>query len=124
MASHLEPEQQMTVAALPQTGSLQREWRRCGKPTCRCTSGMLHGPYYQLPVDLKPVLDPSSSSRTSRSRASRQRRHQRVRHRGEQTVLPASSGSWHPGQGDSSGSPVRMCAEPTGGSGVGDFMVG
>jgi hypothetical protein len=30
------------------TGSLQREWRRCGKPTCRCASGMLHGPYWYL----------------------------------------------------------------------------
>jgi hypothetical protein len=56
MASHLEPEQQMTVAALPQTGSLQREWRRCGKPTCRCTSGMLHGPYYQLPTRARKEL--------------------------------------------------------------------
>jgi hypothetical protein len=41
----LEPK---TVAVLPQTGRLQREWRRCGKPTCRCTSGMLHGPYWHL----------------------------------------------------------------------------
>src|SRR5262249_42774341 len=48
MASHLQPEQQMTVASLPPTGSLQREWRRCGKPTCRCASGMLHGPYWYL----------------------------------------------------------------------------
>jgi hypothetical protein len=30
------------------TGSLQREWRRCGKPTCRCASGRLHGPYWYL----------------------------------------------------------------------------
>jgi hypothetical protein len=48
MASHHELEQQRTVAGLPQTGSLQREWRRCGKPTCRCASGMLHGPYWYL----------------------------------------------------------------------------
>ena len=41
----LEPK---TVAGLPQTGSLQREWRRCGKPTCRCTRGRLHGPYWYL----------------------------------------------------------------------------
>lgn len=33
---------------LPKTGSLQEEWRRCGKPGCRCTSGALHGPYWYL----------------------------------------------------------------------------
>ena len=26
-------------------GSLQLEWRRCGKPTCRCAGGSPHGPY-------------------------------------------------------------------------------
>lgn len=30
------------------TGSLHLEWRRCGKPTCRCGQGHLHGPYYVL----------------------------------------------------------------------------
>jgi len=29
----------------PLPGSLHLEWRRCGKPTCRCTCGHLHGPY-------------------------------------------------------------------------------
>jgi hypothetical protein len=48
MASHHRLEQQRTVAGLPQTGSLQREWRHCGKPTCRCAGGMLHGPYWYL----------------------------------------------------------------------------
>jgi len=33
---------------LPKTGSLQAEWRRCGKPRCRCTGGTLHGPYWYL----------------------------------------------------------------------------
>ena len=27
-------------------GSLHLEWRRCGKPSCRCTRGHPHGPYY------------------------------------------------------------------------------
>ena len=31
------------VAPLP--GSLQLEWRRCGKPGCRCARGQPHGPY-------------------------------------------------------------------------------
>jgi uncharacterized protein DUF6788 len=31
-------------SALP--GSLQPEWKRCGKPRCRCASGQLHGPYW------------------------------------------------------------------------------
>ena len=29
----------------PLPGSLQPEWRRCGKPTCRCARGEPHGPY-------------------------------------------------------------------------------
>ena len=35
---------------LPKTlpGSLQPEWRRCGKPRCRCASGTPHGPYWYL----------------------------------------------------------------------------
>jgi hypothetical protein len=33
---------------LPKTGSLQPEWRRCGKLRCRCISGTLHGPYWYL----------------------------------------------------------------------------
>jgi hypothetical protein len=38
----------MMFAGLPPTGSLQREWRRCGKRRCRCTRGMPHGPYWYL----------------------------------------------------------------------------
>jgi hypothetical protein len=30
----------------PLPGSLHAEWRRCGKPTCRCARGSLHGPYW------------------------------------------------------------------------------
>jgi hypothetical protein len=45
---HPLSERQMTFAGLPPTGSLQREWRRCGKPRCRCARGMLHGPYWYL----------------------------------------------------------------------------
>ena len=33
---------------LPKTrpaGSLHLEWKRCGKLTCRCGRGLLHGPY-------------------------------------------------------------------------------
>ena len=33
---------------LPKTGSLQAEWRRCGKPRCRCARATLHGPYWYL----------------------------------------------------------------------------
>ena len=29
----------------PLPGSLQLEWRRCGKPRCRCARGEPHGPY-------------------------------------------------------------------------------
>ena len=57
MPLHLQPEQPMAFAGveqpmpfddLPQVCSLQREWRRCGKPSCRCLRGMLHGPYWYL----------------------------------------------------------------------------
>ena len=27
-------------------GTLRAEFRRCGKPSCRCRRGELHGPYY------------------------------------------------------------------------------
>jgi hypothetical protein len=41
-------DQQIGLTASAPIGSLQREWRRCGKATCRCTNGMLHGPYWYL----------------------------------------------------------------------------
>ncbi len=28
--------------------ALQPFWTRCGKPTCRCSEGRLHGPYWVL----------------------------------------------------------------------------
>jgi hypothetical protein len=33
---------------LPKTlpGAVCAEWKKCGKPTCRCARGKLHGPYY------------------------------------------------------------------------------
>ena len=34
------------IAPLP--GSLQIEWKRCGKGSCRCARGELHGPYAYL----------------------------------------------------------------------------
>ncbi|MGH2348185.1 MAG: DUF6788 family protein [bacterium] len=43
------PEQETDFGGLlPTTGSLQTEWRRCGKSTCRCASGPAHGPYWYL----------------------------------------------------------------------------
>ena len=48
-ATATEKGQQMNSGGLlPKTGSLQPEWRRCGKPRCRCASGPLHGPYWYL----------------------------------------------------------------------------
>jgi uncharacterized protein DUF6788 len=32
----------------PRRGSLHAELKRCGKPNCRCTHGVLHGPYWSL----------------------------------------------------------------------------
>ena len=31
-------------------GALQRQMRRCGKASCRCADGALHGPYVYLSV--------------------------------------------------------------------------
>ena len=33
---------------LPKTGTLCPQWVRCGKPSCHCASGDLHGPYHYL----------------------------------------------------------------------------
>lgn len=35
---------------LPKTvkGSLHIQWKRCGKVRCRCSHGVLHGPYFAL----------------------------------------------------------------------------
>ena len=27
-------------------GSVCQQWKRCGKPNCKCTRGKLHGPYF------------------------------------------------------------------------------
>ena len=45
---HPRPEWPMTFDVVPPIGSLQREWRRCGKPRCRCARGSRHGPYWYL----------------------------------------------------------------------------
>ncbi len=31
---------------IPTSGSIHVEFKRCGKPTCRCMNGHLHGPYF------------------------------------------------------------------------------
>lgn len=33
---------------LPKTlpGYICQQWKRCGKPQCRCANGQLHGPYF------------------------------------------------------------------------------
>jgi hypothetical protein len=28
------------------TGTIQVQWKKCGKPNCKCQRGDLHGPYY------------------------------------------------------------------------------
>ncbi len=35
-----------TVEKLPKKVAICRQYRKCGKPRCRCTNGRLHGPYY------------------------------------------------------------------------------
>lgn len=34
--------------ALPKTGALCPQWVKCGKSTCHCAVGNLHGPYWYL----------------------------------------------------------------------------
>ena len=38
---------QKNVEPLPKkpVGSLHLEFKKCGRPNCRCRSGLLHGPY-------------------------------------------------------------------------------
>jgi hypothetical protein len=38
------------IETLPKTRavSLHQQWTRCGKPSCRCARGALHGPYWYL----------------------------------------------------------------------------
>jgi hypothetical protein len=48
MAKVAEGQQMNSGGLLPKIGSLQAEWRRCGKPRCRCARGTLHGPYWYL----------------------------------------------------------------------------
>ena len=33
-------------------GSLQEQWVRCGKTNCKCSRGILHGPYFYLFVSM------------------------------------------------------------------------
>ena len=37
-----------TAKPLPQKGAVCQQWKRCGRPGCRCARGQLHGPYYAL----------------------------------------------------------------------------
>jgi hypothetical protein len=36
-----------TPAVQPLPGSLHAEWVRCGKVSCKCARGALHGPYWR-----------------------------------------------------------------------------
>lgn len=35
-----------SAQTLPKKGSLHAEYKRCGKSSCRCDAGRLHGPYW------------------------------------------------------------------------------
>ena len=37
-----------SAPALPKMGAVCRQWVRCGRPSCRCQQGELHGPYFYL----------------------------------------------------------------------------
>jgi hypothetical protein len=36
------------VETLPKMGAVCAHWVRCGRPSCRCANGELHGPYHYL----------------------------------------------------------------------------
>jgi hypothetical protein len=36
------------VETLPKMGAVCAQWVRCGRPSCRCANGELHGPYHYL----------------------------------------------------------------------------
>jgi hypothetical protein len=61
--------------------TLLTTYTRCGKPTCRCTRGALHGPYYALhwrdgPVQRRVYVKPGEVAAVQA--ALDQRRHQRA----------------------------------------------
>ena len=39
--------EQISPKMAPLPGSVHAEHSRCNKPTCRCTQGQLHGPYWR-----------------------------------------------------------------------------
>lgn len=43
-------ERQLPKASQVIRASLIERYKVCGKPTCRCTKGKLHGPYYYLSI--------------------------------------------------------------------------
>ena len=47
MADQKSVQMSPKTAVTPQPGSVQAEYKRCGKPACRCARGDLHGPYYR-----------------------------------------------------------------------------
>jgi hypothetical protein len=36
---------QMLAELTPLPGSIVEDWKRCGRPSCKCAQGELHGPY-------------------------------------------------------------------------------
>ena len=51
-------------------GSLIEHYKKCGKPTCSCTTGKLHGPYWYLAYkkDGKSVLQYVASEELARGK--------------------------------------------------------
>ena len=68
-------------------GSVHQEWKRCGRPTCRCARGEPHGPYtyrhwredgrqrkrYVRQTDVTAVRAACEAERAERQRARRER---------------------------------------------------
>ena len=70
-------------------GTLRAEYRRCGKPSCRCARGELHGPYYYHFVRRGGVLVKRyvRAADVERSRAACEQRRARERRRREVSRL-------------------------------------
>jgi hypothetical protein len=84
--------------SLPKTASISPQWVKCGKANCRCSRGVLHGPYlyqfYRLKSRLhKRYIHQSNVAKVTADLAAlREKRHQ-----DRQTALSAWD-SWRDAQ--------------------------
>ena len=64
-ASHVSAKKKLAdslpkiLAMARYNGSLQQQWIRCGKVSCKCSRGQLHGPYFYFFISMPSGLSKS-----------------------------------------------------------------